>query len=270
MNRFLREPLLYFLLGGGVLFFIFSTYEFQTSSRDVVSLSESQRLEAREYFVLHFNREPSASELHQILLQQQYRNVLFKEALSHGLHKEDREIQKRLRDKMTYLLEYREKELIPSDTILQRYDEMHPRFEDTETLSFVQVCLKSNSGEKAISLMHALLTLEPFDLNKTRGFGEACSVEYQWNNSDESTIQSVFGHAFSIQLREVPQGVWHGPLLSNKGLHYVYIYKRTGTQKKVFKRDEVLDMWREADKRRHYHDSMKLLMQNYVLEKERS
>jgi hypothetical protein len=106
LRQFMREPLVHFLLLGGLLFAIFGLLGGGTGVADrkiVVTAADIELLS--QQFLRTWNRPPSPEELQSQIDSYIREEVLYRTALSFGLDKDDFIVRRRLRQKMEFLVE---------------------------------------------------------------------------------------------------------------------------------------------------------------------
>ena len=108
LKRWLREPLLHFLLVGFALFALYGALNPQT--RDLV---RSNRIELTEddlrqmvlVWTVQWRRPPTSAEMHSLIEAKVREEVLSREALALGLDQGDAIVRRRLAQKMEFLAE---------------------------------------------------------------------------------------------------------------------------------------------------------------------
>ena len=108
LKRWLREPLLHFLLLGLALFAIYSHMQrgrsgFGSSKQIVVSLGELQQTDM--YFESQWHRQPTPAEFQAMVEDKARKEVLYREGLAMGLDKDDEIVKRRMAQKMQFLAE---------------------------------------------------------------------------------------------------------------------------------------------------------------------
>lgn len=106
-SKLFKEPLYHFLIIGAGLFFFFSQInsDKSTNSKEEIIIQKSKLLDIKITFREQNERVPSTKEL-QILLEDLIKEeVLYREALHMGLHRDDKVIRHRLVEKMKYQFE---------------------------------------------------------------------------------------------------------------------------------------------------------------------
>ena len=158
-RRLLREPLVHFLVLGGLLFaasgFVGGGGAGVSDKRIVVTAADIGRLS--QQFLRTWNCPPSAEELQTQIEEYVREEVLYRTALALGLDKDDLVIRRRLRQKMDFLMEGAIPE--PQDNQLLAYFHAHEgRFLLEPTISFRQILVSDNRGTAAEHYAQQLLT----------------------------------------------------------------------------------------------------------------
>jgi len=223
LARLLREPLLHFLLLGGVLFAIFGRGQPNAGVDDrqiVVNEADIDRLAAG--FSRTWQRPPDRDELQAQIQDYIREEVLYRTALTLGLDKDDTIIRRRLRQKMEFLFEDTVPQ--PLEAELRAYFEAHAeKFRTQPLISFRQVFVSLKRGDTAESdarkILARLVSAEPeaVDEGDTLLLGEAFDL------TSLDRIAALFGDDFGRALAEAAPGSWVGPLRSAYGLHLVLV-----------------------------------------------
>src|SRR5271157_942066 len=108
IKRWLREPLLHFLLLGVVLF---AAYAYMQRGRGGVESSKQIALGLDDlrtmdmYFESQWHRQPTPAEFQAMVEDRVREEVLYREALAMGLDKDDTIVKRRMAQKMQFLAE---------------------------------------------------------------------------------------------------------------------------------------------------------------------
>jgi hypothetical protein len=230
MKRLLREPLLHFLLLGITLFGVYALVRDRAPDRTgqiVVTQSQIEQLVIG--FTRTWQRPPTAEELAGLVEDRIREEVLYREAMSMGLDRDDTIVRRRLRQKLEFLIPDLAAQIAPpTERELEAYLQQHAdKYRGAPTVSFEQVFFDRNRrGKSAWTDAVSALTR----LNGPRGaavnldtMGDASLLPIELTRTQESEVSRLFGGTFSQSLVKVPPGRWAGPLESSYGLHLVLV-----------------------------------------------
>ena len=206
LKKILHEPLLHFLLLGGLLFvfYAFSASEEENENSIVISKSKIEQLTSE------WEKESlsimSAEEKQELIDEEIYVSILYKEALKTGLDINDADLKSHLADKMAFLL-YDTYELpTPSDEVLEKFMLENPNnYREQSKISFTQ---------------------------SMRGEGET-TFEKQYT-LNEFEVNDIFGRSFSEVLFKLEVNKKVQMLESDYGVHEVVITNKPIGELKTF------------------------------------
>ena len=106
MNRYLREPLVHFLLLGLALFAVYGYMNrglggAESSKQIALTLDDLHQMDM--YFVSQWHRQPTPEEFQAMVEDKIREEVLYREALAMGLDKDDTIVKRRMAQKMQFL-----------------------------------------------------------------------------------------------------------------------------------------------------------------------
>jgi peptidyl-prolyl cis-trans isomerase C len=228
IRRTAGEPLVHFLVAGLLLFVVATILERRSgiNSREIrVSAAEIQRLE--DVWSRQYGRNPTPSELRNLVQDYVREEVYYREAVASGLDKDDSIIRRRLVEKMEFLSqEVASGE--PSEKELQEYFAHHgEKFQLPAQLAFTHVYFSPPKrgaalrGDAVSSLGQLRSTRDVGDRASKLGDAFMLQNEYPLQTQDE--IRSLFGPEFSSAIFKLRPGQWEGPIRSSYGLHLVRI-----------------------------------------------
>jgi hypothetical protein len=231
-QRLLREPLLHFLLLGGLLFGLYQWLggpDASAAGGDVV-VTEGRIRNLTDTFSRTWQRPPTAEELNGLIEDYIREEVLYREGVALGLDRDDTIIRRRLRQKLEFVSEDAANALEPTDAELAEFLAKNAdRYRVESRLTFSQVFLDpSKRGAEleadAASLLDALRSRgETLDLAT---LGDSLMLDSRYEEATEVDIDRLFGAEFEAALRGQPAGEWLGPLKSGYGAHLVRIDAR--------------------------------------------
>jgi hypothetical protein len=229
MKRLLREPLLHFLLLGGLLFLWFSWQGGSTGTHRIV-ITDGLVAHLTSGFARTWQRSPSDAELKGLIDDYIKEEIAAREAAAMGLDRDDIVIRRRLRQKLEFLLVDETASAPPSDAELAAWMERHPEALRTEPeVSFRQVYVNPDrrgksaraDGEKLLAKLRAAGPDAPTDR-----MGDATMLPPELPLGPLRDVARAFGPDFAEAVMKIVPGQWTGPVESSFGLHLVLVRER--------------------------------------------
>jgi hypothetical protein len=221
LQRFLREPLLHFIIIGG-LFFVGYTALNDTGndSSGTISITPERIGQIATGFKGAWNRMPAAEELDNLIEEEIRSEVYYRDALALGLDQNDAIVRRRLRQKMEFLTDTGIYLKEPDPGELESYFAAHKlTYQIQPRLAFEQIYLGQSPAEETVSdTLKSLLSGPSMDLSS---LGQPTLLPAQLKLSQPDAIDSVFGKGFYNQIVDLSPGVWAGPVFSVYGTHMV-------------------------------------------------
>jgi len=232
LKKWLGEPLLHFLLIGGLLFVIYGLqnegYE-DDANRIVFTEADIDRLillwEKKQ------QRPPTQVELDGMIEQQIREEVMYREALAMGLEQNDPIVRRRLAQKVEFISADLAAQIEPTETELADYLAKHSeKFEIPARISFTQIYL--NADKRGTNVQeHAQYLLDELNQASSKvdvmAAGDPIMFGPQHEQLTEKQVSRLFGSDFASSLFALPVGIWQGPILSGYGFHLVRIDNKT-------------------------------------------
>ena len=234
----LREPLVHFLLAGGVLFGLSALFGQSfgvggASNRIEVTADRIQQL--RETWTRQRGAPPTQRELDSLIEDFIREEVLYREAIASGLDQDDTIVRRRLAQKVEFLAQSVASTVEPSDAELQAFfDDNAERYRIPEQVGFSHVYFSgSNRGAGAEAAARgALAQLASGEVATADAaqLGDRFMLQYEYPPQSRDQIRDLFGPRFAGRLFELPVDEWSGPELSSYGMHVVRIRQRVPTR----------------------------------------
>jgi PPIC-type PPIASE domain len=234
LPRLLREPLVHFLVLGGLLF---AYYEGRGASgpgstRIVVTRGQIERLASG--YVRTWQRPPSEAELKTLIDDYVKDEIATREATAMGLDRDDTVVRQRLRSKLELLADDAIDQVPPTDAQLQKWlDEHRTDYQAEPRVALRQVFLSTQRRGAAAGADAERLLAE---LRRSRSdaaidsLGDRSMLPRAVPLSPASDVARDFGADFARAIEALPSGRWSGPVTSPYGLHLVLVTERaTGT-----------------------------------------
>jgi hypothetical protein len=270
IRRFLREPLLHFLLIGAALFVLYGALNRGRSDapRDIV-ISEARVAAIAENFATVWMRPPTPAELKGLIDDYVAEEVYYREAIAMGLDQDDTVIRRRLRQKMEFISDGIADSVEPTDAQLQSFLEQNAaKFAQPAELTFTQVYLSAERrGDRVRADAEKLLA----ELQASAGAadpaaaGDPTLLPATMEAASPQSIANAFGQEFAGHVDEAPVGQWAGPIESSFGLHLVRVDERTAGAAPTLAeiRPIVLREWQSDERRRHNSTFLATLREKY-------
>ncbi len=213
MKRLFKEPLVHFLLFGGVVFLYYQSVAPKENSqiqKKAITFTKYDIKESQNDFYRKTHRQPTQKELDLLVQNAFLQDVLLSEAYALGLEKEDATIKKRLLEKMELLLNQKQPKE-PSETELKNYYRKHLEdYSQKEHLSFLLMQIPSQ--EHLQELQTSLWLLPPKKLPAK-----------SFRNLTPKEIEEQLGKLARQKILSLPKGVWSEPIYTKEGNALVFI-----------------------------------------------
>lgn len=217
MKRFLREPLIHFVIIGGLVFGIHGAGDTGSPTADetVFEVSQLQVERIVGQFEIAWRRPASADEVAALIEDFVREEVYYREALALGLDRDDAIIRRRLRQKMEFLSQGAMSALEPDEATLEAHHAAHPeRFSASARVTFRQIALEDQTDVAAVRAAIEL-GADPMSL------GRRVMVPPLMEGVGALAVDAAFGPGFFEGVVRLPPGDWQGPVISAYGPHLV-------------------------------------------------
>ena len=246
MTKLFREPLLHFLVLGGVFFVLFDlvgrndeaeradpgaegTTDTRVLSKEIV-VSKGRVKSLAAQFEKVWRRSATQQELIGLINGYVRDEVMYRQALELGLDRDDAAVRRRMRQKLEFITDDIAALAEPTDKDLADYLESHPDgFRLDATFTFKQVYLSTEKRGESLDadIASLLATLRAAgDSADVTELGDSLMLEQVFTATPQHVVARLFGKDFAQGLLEVPVGKWEGPVRSGFGVHLVLISER--------------------------------------------
>ncbi len=267
--RLLREPLVHFLLGGGLLFLLYGWIAAPSDSApELVVVSEARVASLASTFRRLWLRPPTESELSGLIDDYVREEILYREALALGLDRDDLVVRRRLQQKMEFLNEDLFAPAEPSDADLQDYLEANAdSFRIPPRTSFQQVFLDPDRSDGDVR-RRAMELLEEMRAAGAGSRGDPTLLPARLQDASPREIDDTFGEDFAADISALPQHEWAGPVASSFGLHLVRVDARAPQRMPPLAevRDAVAREWSAEQRRLANERFYRVLRSRYRVE----
>ncbi|KGJ99588.1 peptidyl-prolyl cis-trans isomerase [Thalassotalea sp. ND16A] len=271
LKKIISEPLIHFLLIAIVFFIVFDRLNNDSATANTITVSEGRMEQIRQSFLNRWKREPLPDELANAAQHYAINEMYLREARALGLDKGDKVIDRRLRQKMDFLIEDLVTAKEPTDEELQSYYQQH--IENYQTLpiySLQQVHISiDRSPEQLAQKINQQLALIEQGLPPT---SEVTLLPNRIDHKYSLQIDRLFGDGFTDKLQDYPLSTWSGPVSSSQGQHFVFIEQRQPAANKPFEssKNKVLKDWQYQNLQQAKASFEQQLQQIYHIERESS
>ncbi|MGD2130659.1 MAG: peptidylprolyl isomerase [Lysobacterales bacterium] len=230
MARWLREPLLHFLLLGAAIFLLYNVLAGKGSAPGEIYVSRGQQQTLYNTFSRTWQRGPTAEEFQGLVRDYVRGEIAYREAKKMGLEENDIVIRRRLRQKLELLAEDVASLSAPTEQDLQAYLDSHQKdFMVQPVISLRQIYFSRDrrggqAEEDARQLLERIANDGP-DGNFEQ-FGDPLPLPAEILHASTSELSRMFGRVFTEGLQGIEPGHWAGPVASGYGLHLVFIEER--------------------------------------------
>lgn len=249
--RLLREPLLHFVLLGGLVFALQagdgSGGAVDEEGRIVITGAEVARL--AESWSKKWQRPPTKAELDGLVREAVREQVLYREARALGLDRDDVVIRRHLRQKYEFVTQDLAYDADPDDTVLRAWHAAQPdRYAAPAQLSFRHILFSPDRRGAAVAEDAARVLADlrgEQGLQATDHLGDATSLPGTLDGLSEPQIAAMFGPEFAAAIVDLEAGQWAGPIPSGYGLHLVWVSQNVAGGPRPFEevQQRVRDDW---------------------------
>ncbi|WFL75982.1 peptidylprolyl isomerase [Altererythrobacter arenosus] len=259
-----REPLVHFLVGGALVFALFSLRggEVDPSSR-VIAIDRETQAQIALGFERLMSRAPTDAELDAQIDRYVREEVLYREALRLGLDQDDAIVRRRLAQKMDMLASGRAETEQPAEaTLRQWYADNSARFSDEASYSFDQLWFSTEDEARAAKARIGAA-------RDWQALGERISLPVSLDDEPRREVLDRFGERFVAEIDALNVGdSWQGPIPSGLGWHLVRTRSREAGSVPPFEdvREDVENDWRSATIAERREQAYQILREAYRIE----
>ena len=274
MQRFLREPLLHFLLVGGV---IFAAYSVLQAGRTAPAPPKEIRLSLDEVaqvallFQAQWRREPTTEELGRLVENRIQEEVLYREALAMGLDKSDTIVKRRMAQKLQFLAEDVAAREPTTADLKAWHGKNADLFAQPGRVSFRHLYFSPDRrGERAREAATdalAKLAGQPQDSELAVALADRFMFQDYYRDRAPEFLGKEFGPRFAQAVAKLPSGSWQGPIESGFGWHLVYVDTVTRGRVPVFEEIEsdVRTAWLNEQKEQAWRKAYSDMRAKYTV-----
>ena len=229
MKQLLKEPLVLFLLLGAGLFGLYTLVNDSVDDNaDIIRITQGEISNLKSLFEKQWRREPTEDELDSLIQGHIREKVLYREALSIGLEKDDTIIRRRLVQKMEFIFGDLGTLVKPAEQALADFHiENADKYLSPPRMTFTQIYINTDAHgnqaeQRARELLGKLESLKPGD-PELGEMGDRIMLPGRLQDASKKEVVNQFGASFPEQLTQIPPGQWAGPITSGFGWHIVFL-----------------------------------------------
>ncbi len=198
----------------------------QVDGQGQITVSTERVQILTDQWTARWNRPPTNIELTGLIRQWVADEILYREAISRGLDRDDELVRRRLIQKMYGIARGLAELTEPSEEELRGFYMDHPeRYVVPARRSFRQVYIKAELGDgnAANRATTVLAELSTEGGARSSQLGDPFVLAHEFALLTSQEVAARFGPGFADRLFELAPGEWRGPLRSAFGLHLVEV-----------------------------------------------
>jgi hypothetical protein len=268
-GRWLREPLLHFMLLGGLLYA--ASRVFAPGAADMQIQVDAARVERLvRLYQLQTGAAPTDAQREQLIADFVRDEVLYREARKLGLDKGDEMVRRRLVQKMEFLQSNIADLEKPSEAQLRAFHrENAAQFTEPARLSFTHVYFSPDGRSPGAARAAAAAALAAhLASGADMARGDRAPVASQFDNVGRDEVQLTFGHSPIVDaLMQAQPGQWVGPVESGYGWHLVRVTERQNPVLTSFEQAKapVTEAWQREAGLQAERTRLAALMRQYTV-----
>lgn len=273
MRMLIREPLLHFAILAGLVFYAYMALSNGRSSEDMtisVSASEIERLAV--LYETEAGTPPDHRDLQALINDQIQQQALAREARALGMADGDVVIERRLAQKMIFMLSETRTVSTPTEDELHAwFVQNQDQFRQPQRTTFDHIFF-SRADDPAIAATLSALTDDPEQGWRQRG--NPFMLQRSYSDITRAELVHLFGTDFAAQMDVLPSESrqWQGPIRSALGTHLVRINARQASVLPEYSdiRNAVEQAWRDQARRQDTGRRIQSIVDKYNVEIEGS
>jgi peptidyl-prolyl cis-trans isomerase C len=253
VKRWLREPLLHFLLIGLAVFAVYRASNpaaVEQGNRSRIELTNDDLRQLEVGWVGQWRRPPTPEEMRRLVESKVREEILYREALALGLDQGDTIVKRRMAQKMEFLAEDLSALREPSREELKAWFEKNaPRFTVAGRASFRHLYFSFDKrGEGARESAEGALEKlagQSTDSPDAATLADPFMFQDHYGDRSPEQVANVFGAKFARSVFQLQPGWWHGPIESGFGWHLIWVDSMTPARVPAFEEvePEVRSEW---------------------------
>jgi peptidyl-prolyl cis-trans isomerase C len=275
LKKFLTEPLLQFLIIGGMLYIFVSFIQHQKEklSKEIVVDVERVALLVNNYKI-QTGELPSRDQLNAMIDNYIKEEIFFREAKKMGLDKDDEIIRRRLSQKFDFVRSDLRQINLPSDRQLLEFYNTHPSLFETEaSVNFSHIFFSTDHVSDSVAKHRALAVLRQLNgtsIQRAPKKGDRFPLQYDYTDQAALDIRETFGDKPIVDsLFKSRVGQWSGPVQSGYGWHLLFISNRNSNSEMSYEANKELikEKYMAIVREKENEKTFDLLAKTYIIKR---
>ena len=292
LKKYAHEPLLHFVVIGLVLFFLVEAFypnsDSYTQSQNTIAFDQEKIIQFLQFQNKAFNvanakakwLSMNDTEKSQLMTDYIREEVMYREALSLGLEKDDQIIRRRLIQKIEFINRGFQSDMakINEEEIEQFFKQHKQEYQIDPSITFTHVFFDKkfydSEGQGDQTLQIATETLKTLNASKVpfeqaSQYGQRFYFHRNYVDRTPAFVASHFGEDFSQNTFKFPQAnKWVGPVTSKYGQHLVMVSKNLPSRSPKLGEvaGQVLNHLQRIKQRELKQKSLSKMIEKYKLE----
>jgi len=230
-GRFLREPLVHFVVLGALIFGITEWRARDRGDATVIVLGPDELAGLHADFERRTGQPPTPHDEQALIDRFVDDEMLYREALALGLDRGDVIVRRRLLQKMEFLLDARADLDPPTTEDLRALRDAHPdRYREPARCDLEHVFVDATRhGDQAPALATEIGATLAAGADPAR-LGDPFLRGRRLRAQSRRDLARIFGAGFAAAVESLPVGTWSAPVESSYGLHLVRVLGRTSSR----------------------------------------
>jgi hypothetical protein len=270
LRRWLREPLVQFVLIGAVLFLgsqVLHPRPEAGAPSTRIELTEDDLRQMSVAWLAQGRPAPTPEQMRSLVDMKIREEILYREALALGLDKGDTIVKRRLAQKMEFLFEDVSALREPTrDELKAWFEKNSSRFALAPRASFRHLYFspdrrRARAREDAVRALETLRA-KPASAQMAAALADPFMFQDYYGDRSFEEMAKLFGPRFARALLQQPPGSWQGPIESGYGWHLVWVDSLTPARVPAFEEveTEAKTEWtadQRAETRRRAYEAMR-------------
>lgn len=263
-QRWLREPLLHFVVLGAVLFAVDHVLVSDADDPHTIVVGADVERLARETFKASRGQDPSPEEMEALRQVWLDNEVLYREGLALQVDKGDSAIRERVIFKALSVIDSNVKLPPPDDEVLRDWFERHrAKYDEPARFDFEEAALSGDSSEAAVRAFVATLN--------AGAPGDAKAGLRVFKGRPRANLVQSYGAELAAALEAAPPGTWQA-LRTTAGWRAMRLNATSTAKPAAFEalRGVVLHDWTDATAAEQRTAAVRALTRKYTVKREGS